>query len=484
MAEGNAETLHIVADGGTLRLMAGASELRKLLLRGILQGPIGSAKNPRGRDIVNHTLKSIAPVMDDLAKIRVTKGMILRRHAERLPGLLAKVTGPVTTLGSLAGLLAPSLPWACRHHPTARKKIEFVFFAVPGKKLQGRIAKEMQQQLERQESGLNKLTVDTFIVNADTYRSDDAKYFQKLKADAKLAVIDELKERALAESARAGKAVTTLKGEFRKLIRKSDEAQEEASIITRKIADSKARTTKAAAERRRMEGEREKAEETRGLAEQEASRIIMRGFFPIKGRHDLASEQRAKKLANRAQKTLADLDLKDSDQVEEAIDSKELQLLTKRHDNLDQIRQRHAAALEALRANEDLVRRWEGMEVKGKSVMDAILHDPDQCVGGKGMFDVDAIRAVPHPGPKPTQEQDREWKAYLKEVEELIGAQYVNQMLGGFAQKTGESTWKKPNYAVLRKHAESQVPISAAYGLWMLNVNLPVTFLDPPKGKK
>jgi hypothetical protein len=472
---GGSQALRIIDGGGTAQLVAGRTELGAQLAS-IFKGPISLAKNPRGIEVVESALKAVAPTLSELKKIRITEGKILRRQAERLPGLLRQVITPISILGFAQGLRVASLVRALEVRDTALKQIRFTFYRLPDAKHQANLDAEVKAQLTRQQDGLNKLTVDTFIVRADTYKSDKFTRFDKLRDDAKRAVAAELKERAEAEATRAKKAQISLRNLIKQLQEKVKDAAKKIDEATQDLEQEKARTAEAAKRRKAAKEIREQAEEEKRATEQKIASVGA----------DVAAERQTKKSAERATKLLKDLDPSDPQAAKEVLETEDVNRMTKRWDNLAKWRERHAEALAAIRDDQKFLREWEGMEIKERNFGYAVTHDPDQVVGGKGMLDLDAISVVEPPDASSSPQHKKEWKVYLEEVKKAIGAQYVNQRLGGFAGK-GETRegWPK-HYPALRGHAETQGRTPAAYGIWRMNTKLLPPIYEPPikKGSK
>jgi hypothetical protein len=483
------QALRIVADGGVLTLMAGKTELGAQL-KAIRDGDIAKAKNPLGPGVVESVQKWVAPALAELKKIHVTDGKIMLLQKERLPDLLRRATGPVSYLGLDLGLKVPSLKRALKAEKTARKWIKFMFHELPVKKYQTNLENEVKRQLGRQQDGLNDLTVDMFIVRADTYKSDNFKNFKKLEDDAKQAVVAELKERADAEEKRARESVNELRREVRHLEKEAERARDEAAIITQQIEDTKARTPQAAGTRQRLTRKREKEEEAARLADEQAALVrAPRSYGKDKPGFGLPGERHAKVGAERAKEMLADFDPTDPNEAEvmKVLGAEEVKRMTNRFDNLQQLRHRHVAALEAIREDQEFMRLWDGMLDAEKNMLDALLHDPDQVVGGKGMIDdtlaLFAKRALSQHA-KGSPEHKKAWDAYVEEVKKLIGAHYVNSRLGGWPGPGEKRDGWREHYTELRGHAESQGRTPAAHGIWMMLVTLNHGWWPPVKKSK
>ena len=354
----------------------------------------------------------------------------------------------------------------------AQKNVRFIFYKLPVVQHQQNLEREVARQLKKQADGMNRLSVDQFLVNADTYQSDKFEYFDKLRAKAKAAVVAELAERAKTAIAGAQSNKAKLTAEITALQAQVKTIEGQIAAETKAIADARERSAAAQAAREAAKARRRALEKQRSQIARE-----IRAATAEQGSHSavLASAQVV-------EARLAALDLEDANVTKATMSSDEVRKLTARYDNLEAWRKKHKKALDALSVDKDFLTTWDGMQLKGNNFAYAILHNPDQVVGGKGMLDLEAIKVVTPPASS-SPEHKAEWDRYVQQVKDQIGAHYVNQRLGGFAGE-GETREGWPKHVpALRKHAKTESRTNAAYGIWRMTVKLDPQY-EPPVTKK
>ncbi|HEX8108829.1 MAG TPA: polymorphic toxin type 15 domain-containing protein, partial [Kofleriaceae bacterium] len=467
--DGGTQALRTVEDGGGAAVNADGKEIRKFLADISPGGPIIKAKNPAGVQAVKLAREQVLPLATDLKKIKIRGGRINRLQADRLVQLFGKVEKVISKLGQKL-LRIRNLHRALKIDPIAQKNISFIFYRLPVAQHQQNLEAEVARQLKKQQDGMNRLTVDQFLVNADTYQSDKFEYFDKLRGKAKAAVVAELEERARTAIAGAHGNTEKLSKELTKLQAQLKTVEDQIAAETKAIAEARERTAQAQATRDAAKARRHELEKQRSQVNRE-----FRAATREQGAQGatLASAQLV-------ETQLAALDLEDANATKATMSSDEVRAFTARYENLEAWRKKHKKALGAISADKAFLATWDGMQLKGNDFAYAILHNPDQVVGGKGMLDLDAIK-VPPTGSSP--EHKAEWDRYVQRVKDQIGAHYVNQRLGGFAGE-GETREGWPKHVPdLRKHAKIESRTNAAYGIWRMTVKLDPQY-EPPVTKK
>ncbi len=171
------------------------------------------------------------------------------------------------------------------------------------------------------------------------------------------------------------------------------------------------------------------------------------------------------------------VDVKDDAMLAMALEDDQVGNFSARYDNVEEWKRRHAAAIKAIEADTAFLKRWEGLE-RNLKVSLALLHDPDQVAGGKGLFNLDEFQVVSEPEPGAPADVVQKWNDYITQVKGRLGPQYVNQRIGGFPGKGEKPDGWPAHLNELKSYVTGNYP-EAAYFIWQLSVALRYN-LRPP----
>jgi hypothetical protein len=428
------------------------------------------ARYPAGRTIVKDAEAHLDKIEPKVRDFRIKKGRVLANHLEQLKLLQTNAVETLTTYGR--GLVIAHMKRSMQTEPIKRHKVVFVFYELPDQKYQDNLKAEVDRQLGRQQAGLNAMVVDIWMTNVETYKSKKFEAFDQLHEQSKKAVAAEIAQRAEKVAQQAREKVARLTQENKAALERKKAAQLELDLARKALLDiAKSPEVDSVSLR------------AAALAAADAAAAELTEATAAAQNVGRTSALRAAtRKAERAESVfdqMMRLEQAKPDDIEKAVETAAKLKLTGRHDNVDAIRKQHGAAIKAIVTSKEYKELWAGLAEKGKSFQ-AILHDPDQVIGGHGMIDVSHLKVVPYADKGDPHYAD--WEAYLEEVKKLIGAQYVNSRLGGFAGP-GETREGWPTkIAAFKTWVEQQAKGPAAYPIWLVHVLLDRTFVKHPPG--
>lgn len=425
---------------------------------------LSQAKNPAGRDATSTALSQVRPLEQELAKMPITNDRIDARQYARLPALAESAATAVGTYGK--AMKIGTLPRALQLKPIQTKVITFNFHDLPNP-YKEKLKAEVQRQLQMQQDGLNQMRIDDWLANVDTYKSQNFDNIKDLTSEAKQAVVAELMERANAALAEAQHEKALVDQAVKDAQKRRAAAQLALDAALKDLANvktldkSKRKAARDDARSRRDAARRELAEAERDMRE---------------------GTNKSNKLAGRSStsgKAVSDLgvDATDDTQLQPALASAEVSEFSARYDNVEEWKRLHKEAIETIEADTALMQQWEGLTTTLKVSL-ALLHNPDQVAGGKGLFDLSALQPVAKPGPGADASHVQRWNDYLQRVKDHLGPQYVNGRLGGFPGKGERPDGWPAHLGELKLHVTNHHPQTAHY-IWRMSVSLRHRILRP-----
>lgn len=193
-----AYTLGIAEDNNHhLQVQWEGDEIARQLAR-VVNGPLGTAHHREGRSIITNIVTQISPRKNEIRAIKVQNDRIPSAIASQMNGWLNELA---EGLRMLAPIMARNLQQLLTSPPVVNIAVSAVEFAQQLGTSQV-IHAEYDRQLRLQQEGINRLSVDQWIVNRNAYSLDD-QLFLRLDADQRQAVLRDLHSRAEAAEGRA-----------------------------------------------------------------------------------------------------------------------------------------------------------------------------------------------------------------------------------------------------------------------------------------
>jgi hypothetical protein len=387
-------------------------------LAAILTGPIGESKNRSGFVAVRGALAQLLPLIKEVEAVKVTQGKV---EADKLPLLRAKAQAASSIISALGLRLKTNSLEGANHarqmkteHPVSFKKPDPAHWKKPY--IEKFIA-EMVKQLRQQQTGMNKLTLDEWVINREKF--SPTIHLNELDSAAKKEVLDVLKKRCEEGKPRAEKRLHTLQTKKPQL--------DAALAALQSVSDADPAALKEA-----MKKAKEAASDVQATAGE------IQGY--IDALPQISTGLSGGKMDTGAMKGAGG-----------------------REDGQAAWARKHKAAKEALvkliSQNDGLVAEWKDIVEKVGDL--AVLHDPDQIAGGHG--DIPPLPVVSAAGPGDA-DGHAAWRKYLADVKAHLGVLDVNSSLGSQWKNSVEGLYK----AVL---ADPDV-CQEAYGILKLKVKL------------
>jgi hypothetical protein len=240
-------------------------------------------------------------------------------------------------------------------------------------------------QLQKQNTGLNELTVDEWVVNRE--RFSPSEHLNELDKNAKDEVLAKLKERCDEGLPRAEERLKRLKTKKTQLDGALQALQATTGATPDLIKEALKKAKEAASDVKSTEAE-------------------IQGY--IDAGPEIAVGQAGQKM-----------------------DPSKLKGGGGREDGQTAWANKHkkakAAIIKLIEQNDPLVQDWVGIV---KEVGDlAVLHDPDQIAGGRG--DIDPLPVVKEPKDANDTDGHAAWRDYLTKVKSHLGVKDINGSIGG-----------------------------------------------------
>jgi hypothetical protein len=385
----------------------------------IRNGPIATARNQSGLLATNDAIMKIEAIASAVEGVTVQKGKV---DEDKMPFLRSKgeeAAGVVSAFG--AKLRINSLEGA--NHKRKATNQQRVEFDKPDptkwkKPYINKFIAEMVSQLQRQEAGMNDLSLDDWIVNRETF--SPTQFLNTIHDSAKQEVLTKLKERCTEGLPRAQARLTKLQAK-----------KSEMDAALQALQGSASATPDA------MKAAMKKAKE--------AAKDVKEVEAEIQGYIDALPE-------------IA------TGQAGGSVDPTKLQGPGGREDGQSAWADKHRKAKEALvrlvQKNDPLVAEWVGI-VKETGDL-AVLHDPDQIAGGQG--DIDPLPVVKEPTDPNDTDGHKEWRDYLAKVKSHLGVLDINSSLG--------SQWKDRITNLYNSVTQDPDNPQEAYAIRTMNVKL------------
>jgi Domain of unknown function (DUF4157)/Novel toxin 15 len=350
----------------------------------IANGPIGKAKNEAGLRATNAAQGKIEALVTEVEAVKVTQGLVPQDKLQLLRTKAEKASAAVSEFGQK--LKTNSLQGADHARPAKTKQpVPFDKPQLKDWKLTyvNKFTAEMVRQMRQQEDGLNKLSIDEWVVNREVF--SPTQHLNEIDATAKQAVLDKLHDRCKEGLPRAREALEKKQ--------KKKEALDAALKALQSGGAPKDELDKAA----------------KKLAE--AGTDVRKVQAEIQGYLDAAPE-------------IA------TGQAGGTMDPTKMQGPGGREDGQTAWADKHRKAKEAIMklitANDPLVSEWTNIV---KEVGDlAVLHDPDQIAGGHG--DIEDLPVVKEPTDPSDSDGHDKWRQYLRDIKAHLGVKDINGSLG------------------------------------------------------
>jgi len=347
-------------------------------------------QNQAGGRVVAAAIGKIADIEAAVTAVQVAKGKVDQDKISMLEGKANEAAAVVSDVGSK--LRTNSLEGADHVRPMTNKvRLEFdkPDPADWKKPYVNKFIAEMVSQLQKQNTGINELTVDEWVVNREKFSPSE--HLNDLDKKAKDAVLETLKERCEEGLPRATERLKNLKVKKAKLDAGLQALQAAAGAAPDVIKEALKKAKEAASDIKSTEAEIQgyidaPPEIAAGLAGQKMDTTKLQGAG---GREDAQTAW-----ANKHKKA-------------------------------------KAAIMKLIEANDPLVQEWVGI-VKEVGEL-AVLHDPDQIAGGHG--DIEKLPVVKEPTDANDTDGHAAWRDYLTKVKSHLGVKDINGSLG--------SQWKK-----------------------------------------
>ena len=341
----------------------------------IASGPIGKANNAAGLRATRAAHARIEKLVIEIAAVQVIQGMVpedklrmLRIKAEEASTVVSQF-GHKLRIHSLQGA----------DHARPAKHQQSVQFARPELKdwkvpYVSRFTAEMVRRLQQQETGLNKLSIDEWVVHRELF--NPSQHLDELDATAKQAVLDQLHERCKEGLPRAQAALT----------RKRKTQQDLDQVLQALQSGGMTPEDKLEAAEHKA---REAGSDVRAL-QVEIQSYIAAG----------------------------------------AMDTSKIQGPGGRENARAAWSRKHSKAKEAImkliHANDPMVAEWVGIV---RDVGDlAVLHDPDPIAGGHG--DIEKLPVAKEPTDPNDTDGHEEWRKYLLQIKAHLGVKDIHGSIG------------------------------------------------------
>ena len=194
MAPPGQEPVAVVRRGQQLGvLVAGMPDADSLIA--VTKGALGRGKGKAGFELAVTVGANVANLARHVGTIRLLgdTGEVESSVFDDLSKSVDEVAGRVGDLGMK--LRVPSVARAVTVEPVHEIAITFPYDRSRNNKYKDLFREELSEQLQHQEAGLNKLTIDEWTYNRALYRPDEG-LLKMLDADARSAALDELRKRA------------------------------------------------------------------------------------------------------------------------------------------------------------------------------------------------------------------------------------------------------------------------------------------------
>jgi len=386
-------------------------------LEDIANGPLATAKNRAGVGVVEQAMVRISDLATQVEAIAVEKGKV---DEDKMPTLRAKgdeASGVISALGQK--LRINSLEGA--NHKRAITNKQRVVFEKPNPAewktpYISKFIGEMVKQLQQQETGINQLSLDEWVINREKFCPTE--HLNEIHESAKQEVLKKMKERCDEGLPRAQARLTKVQAKKVKL---------EAAL--------QALQTTAAATPDQMKEAMKKAKDAASDVRETAAEI--QGY--IDAIPEVATGQAGGKVK--------------PDQMKGA---------GGRENGQAAWAAKHKKAKEALvkliEKNDPLVAEWVGI-VKETGDL-AVLHDPDQIAGGNG--DILPLPVVKEPTDPNDTDGHELWRKYLTDVKAHLGVKDINGSLG--------SQWKTRISTLYTAVTQDPDNPQEAYGIRSMSV--------------
>ena len=192
MQEGATVPVRIQAEGNNLVITIGnAPGTQKI--NNTVTGPLARGANASGLRLTRDVLTQITPIVSRVGSTTLVDNMI---EAAALDKLTQDANGIAAQVGRLGTTMkVQDLDRATRVDSMDETAVQFTYPGASNQLYKGKFAEELVAQLQRQEAGLNKLTIDKWSVNVNVYRMNESDLI-RLDTSAREAVLEALRQRA------------------------------------------------------------------------------------------------------------------------------------------------------------------------------------------------------------------------------------------------------------------------------------------------
>jgi hypothetical protein len=411
-------------------------------LTALEKAPLGKAANPAGRQRVAAAKAKLASDIKQIEEVPVVGNKVQALAYIEIEQIAGHMAAEISTLGQ--NLKISTLLDALKISKMEPAwEVEFTVNRNKNRTYEETFHTEMKRQLAGQQTALNQLTVDTWVVRIDTYKSKMRDIFDKLDDNARKAVateirkkLDEIKPPLNNEVA----LLTIAKENLQKFLDKPGIKETEYKNLTK-------------AQKKHYKMLERLAKEAEEIAPSQAA---LKAFLKQHG----------------------DLGKLKPEEREQFITLSKKAKLVGRSGQEAEFRGLHEEGIKEVEAVFVNSKAWENLYKWGGSTY-ALLHNPDQIAGGHGTIADFAPLKKPtlpaHPNEADQKQYDQDlaaWKKYAEELSKFVGHKWINSIIGG--------GWgaKIPSLkADITNDANYNAPL---YGLWQINFKLTYQ-LTPPK---
>ncbi len=264
----------------------------------------------------------------------------------------------------------------------------------------------MIRQLKDQEAGINKMNCGRAGDQHPHPTASNWRFSIKdIGENAKKAVVAEITQRANTAIKEAKAEKARVEAALQADTVKRDDAKKKLDQALKDLDDAKKKKQSRGAAGKAARSARDAASKEHGAAEKAMER----------GKDESTKQAGRITVATTARGKLAGLDVTNDAATQAALDADEVGAFTRRYDNMKAFERLHEEAIAEMKADKAFLKRWDGL-LPALTAGLALLHNPDQVIGGKGLFDLAGITVVAKPEPGASPDEVARWNKYVSEI--------------------------------------------------------------------